>query len=40
VVLVAPDGTRRYECVSSVPDDPATGPATAATAAPAAAVAE
>ena len=39
-VLVAPDGTRRYECVSSVPDAAAASPATAATAAPAAAVAE
>jgi hypothetical protein len=39
-VLVAPDGTRRYECISSVPDGGTTPPATAATAAPVAAVAE
>lgn len=39
-VLVAPDGTRHYECVSSVPDAAGASPATAATAAPAAAVAE
>lgn len=39
-VLVAPDGTRRYECISSAPDAAAPSPAAAATAAPAAAVAE
>ena len=40
VVLMAPDGTRRHECISSVPGAAAASPAAAATAAPAAAVAE
>lgn len=40
VVLMAPDGTRRYECVSSVPGAATASTAAAATAAPAAAVAE
>jgi hypothetical protein len=35
-VLVAPDGTRHYECVSSVPDGASTPPAAAAPPAPAA----